>query len=95
LKSLALSNFASIERRPDLQRHFNALTYDEILRLCEFLNIRTNKLVGEGQYDKDFLVEVLICKFEKRTSQIDLINSKPIYPDEVSFLLNIQFYLVD
>ncbi|CAB4490265.1 intron-binding protein aquarius [Rhizophagus irregularis] len=82
LQSLALSNFASIERRPDLQKHFNALTHEEIIRLCGFLSIRTNKLVGERQYDKDFLVEVLVCKFEKRTSQIDLINSKPLYPDE-------------
>ncbi|CAB4411822.1 unnamed protein product [Rhizophagus irregularis] len=60
LQSLALSNFASIERRPDLQKHFNALTHEEIIRL----------------------LEVLVCKFEKRTSQIDLINSKPLYPDE-------------
>lgn len=84
MQSLALSNFASIERRSDLQKHFNALTHEEIIRLCGFLNIRTNKLAGEGQYDKDFLVEVLVCKFEKRTSQIDLINSKPLYPYEVS-----------
>ncbi|CAG8640369.1 3664_t:CDS:10, partial [Ambispora leptoticha] len=91
-----LSNLASIERRSDLHRHFDSLSYEELIRLCEHLNIRTQKLAGEGSYDKDFLVEVLITKYEKRKSQIDMINSTPLYPDENALfddaVVKTQFY---
>jgi len=80
---LALANLSSIERRPDLYRHFNAIDHPEIIKLCELLNIRTTRLNDNSPYDKDFLIEVLIGRFEKRTSQIDAINAMPLYPDEV------------
>ena len=82
------------------------LSHDEIIRLCGFLHIRTKKLISESEddkgegnylYDKEFLIEALVEKFEKRTSQIDAINAMPLYPDEVirdSILLyNIYIYL--
>ncbi|RHZ66997.1 hypothetical protein Glove_303g82 [Diversispora epigaea] len=96
---LALSNLSSIEKREDLLIHFGPLDHEEIIRLCKFLNIRYQKLVGEGVYDKEFLLEVLIGKFEKRISQIDKINSLPLYPDENTLfddaVVKTQFYSGD
>ncbi|CAG8601288.1 9980_t:CDS:10 [Paraglomus brasilianum] len=96
LKLLALANLSSIERRPDLYRHFNAIDHPEIIKLCELLNIRTTRLNDNSPYDKDFLIEVLIGRFEKRTSQIDAINAMPLYPDENALfddaVVKTQFY---
>jgi intron-binding protein aquarius len=77
------------------------LSHDEIIRLCGFLHVRTKKLICEneeegGIYDKEFLIEALIQKFEKRMSQIDAINAMPLYPDEViyNFILLYFIYMV-
>ncbi|KAJ3080056.1 hypothetical protein HK102_003346, partial [Quaeritorhiza haematococci] len=39
---------------------------------------------GEGDvyYSREFLVQLLVSKYEKRVSQAELINSLPLYPDE-------------
>ncbi|CAG8455667.1 2479_t:CDS:10 [Acaulospora colombiana] len=99
LQLLALSNLSSIENREDLISHFGPLDIKEIIRLCELLNIRYNRLGDDGVYDKEFLLEVLIGKFEKRVSQIDAINSLPLYPDENTLfdeaVVTTQFYSGD
>ncbi|KAG9303733.1 hypothetical protein G9A89_018630 [Geosiphon pyriformis] len=96
LQTLALSNFAAIENRADLKKYFEPLSHDEIVRLCDLLHVRTRRLVGDNVYDKDFLLEVLISRFEKRKSQIDTINSMPLYPDENALfdeaVVKTQFY---
>lgn len=48
---------------------------------------------------KDFLMNVLIEKYQKRESQIKKINSQPLYPDEDTLfndnLIQTQFYAGD
>ncbi|CAG8451805.1 2657_t:CDS:10 [Dentiscutata heterogama] len=102
LQLLALSNLSAIETREDLLSHFEPLNHQTIIQLCDLLSIRTKKLADDElneHYDKDFLIEVLIEKFEKRTSQIDAINALPLYPDENALfddaVVKTQFYSGD
>ncbi|CAG8690002.1 1367_t:CDS:10, partial [Gigaspora rosea] len=102
LQLLALSNLSAIETREDLLSHFEPLDNQTIIQLCDLLSIRTKKLDDDElneYYDKDFLIEVLIGKFEKRTSQIDAINALPLYPDENALfddaVVKTQFYSGD
>ncbi|GAB5588385.1 hypothetical protein Unana1_03285 [Umbelopsis nana] len=105
LPDLPLANLAAIEKRENLSKHFNPLSYEDLLRLCEALHIRTSLILDDvilqetGVEKRDILLESLITKFEKRESQIDKMNSTPLYPNEETLfsdtLINAQFYSGD
>ncbi|RUS34275.1 P-loop containing nucleoside triphosphate hydrolase protein [Jimgerdemannia flammicorona] len=100
LSDIALSNLASIERRPELLKQFKQLDDGDLVKLCDHLGIRSDLLVDVQGVDKrELLVEGLVQKFEKRTSQIEAINAMPLYPDEFTLfndtLVKTQFYSGD
>lgn len=87
LPELPLANHGSIQQRDDLLWHFNPVSVDNLAALCEAVDIRSEPIVEDlkEQIDrKQFLIENLIAKYEKRVSQIEKINAMPLYPDEVS-----------
>lgn len=90
LPDLPLANLASIEKRADLMKHFAPLSDKDLAKLCESLHLRTSLIVDKsvlkeaGVGIRDVLLETLIVTFEKRESQINVINSTPLYPNEVS-----------
>lgn len=91
---------ASIETRQDLLWHFEPLSEETLVKLCNSLGIRSAPLDISIDVDtKDFLINVLITKYEKRVSQIKKINSQPLYPDENTLfddhLIQTQFYAGD
>ncbi|KAI9307123.1 P-loop containing nucleoside triphosphate hydrolase protein [Cunninghamella echinulata] len=97
---LPLANLASIETRQDLLWHFEPATVDDLATLCNTLGIRgspvVNTLIPDHIDKKDLLLESLIDKYQKRISQIEKINSLPLYPDENTLfnntLVQTQFY---
>ncbi len=91
---------ASIESRQDLLWHFEPLSEETLTKLCNALNIRSIPLDVSIDVDtKDYLMNVLITKYQKRASQIKEINSQPLYPDESTIfdddLIQTQFYTGD
>ncbi|KAI7904933.1 P-loop containing nucleoside triphosphate hydrolase protein [Cokeromyces recurvatus] len=83
IKELPLANLSSIETREGLLWHLEPLSEQVLTRLCTMLNIRSEPLDISIDVDiKDFLINVLIDKYQKRESQIDIINNQPLYPDE-------------
>jgi intron-binding protein aquarius len=89
LPDLPLANLASIEKRDNLMKHFAPLSDKDLGKLCEALHLRTSLVVDKatlkeaGVETREVLLETLIATFEKRESQIDVINSTPLYPNEV------------
>lgn len=66
LTILALSNYASIDKRNELEIHFSTLTNQELLELCARLGLRTEysrsaKLV----LDRAFFTEVILSSHER------------------------------
>ena len=43
---------------------------------------RTDDLRG-GQLSRAFLIDILVARYERRASQIDVVNAMSLYPDEV------------
>lgn len=97
---MPLANLASIETRQDLLWHLEPLSEDTLTRLCNELGIRSAPLDITIDVDtKDFLINILIEKYQKRESQVKKINNQPLYPDENTVfddnLIQTQFYAGD
>jgi intron-binding protein aquarius len=91
LTVLALSNFASIDKRAELVESFAALTDDEIVQLCQHLNLRTTYPEGTTvDVDRTFLTEVLVGTFQRRESFTEKARKLNIYPNDVIPLIQIQ-----
>ncbi|RCH98529.1 hypothetical protein CU098_007622, partial [Rhizopus stolonifer] len=100
ITELPLANLGSIETRQDLLWHFEPLSKDVLVRLCDTLYVRSSPLISSLEIDtKDLLINVLIDKYQKRISQVQKINSQPLYPDEETLfndhLVQSQFYTGD
>ncbi|CZT52224.1 related to NAM7-nonsense-mediated mRNA decay protein [Rhynchosporium secalis] len=85
LTILALSNYGSIDKRSELQGHFEPLTDDEIVHLCDLLDFRTSypassKIVA----DRVFLTEVLLAGHEKRKTFQETARELTILPTEIT-----------
>jgi intron-binding protein aquarius len=85
LTILALSNYASIDKRSELEGHLEALTDAEIIELCNLLGLRisypaSTKVVA----DRQFLVEVLLSTHEKRKTFQEAARDLSILPTEVT-----------
>ncbi|KAG2235903.1 P-loop containing nucleoside triphosphate hydrolase protein [Thamnidium elegans] len=100
IKELPLANLASIETRKDLLWHLEPLSEQTLIRLCDALCIRSTPVdMSLDVESKEFLMNVLVEKYQKRESQIKKINSQPLYPDQdILFndnLIQTQFYAGD
>jgi intron-binding protein aquarius len=84
LAVLALSNFASIDKRDELVESLAPLTDEEIVKLCDLLHLRTSYPEGtKVQVDRTFLIEVLVETFQRRESFVEEAGRLTIYPNEV------------
>ncbi|XP_041969753.1 RNA helicase aquarius [Aricia agestis] len=86
LRMFALANVASVDTRESLQKHFGNLSDKALRAIATYLNL----IPAEGReeeapwhrLDKDFLKELLISRHERRISQLEELNSMPLYPTE-------------
>jgi intron-binding protein aquarius len=85
LTILALSNYGAIDKREELEGQLETLTDEEIIRLCEMLDLRTSYpesvlLVT----DRQFLKEVLVSTHEKRKTFQETARELSILPTEMT-----------
>ena len=83
LTLLALSNYASIDRREELESHLSVLTAEEMVHLCTHLGYRTvypqnSKLVR----DRAFYTELIIAGHERRKTFQGVVAELSIRPTE-------------
>ena len=85
LKVLALSNYASIDQRTELEPMLSALSDEELLRLCELLSLRTTyPRQAAVVVDRQLLLEVLVSTFERHRDFQDTIARLSVLPTEAS-----------
>jgi intron-binding protein aquarius len=85
LTVLALSNYASIDKRAELSELLAELDDEEVIRLCDLLRLRTSYPEGTNlTVDKPFLIEVLVERFQRRQSYVEQARNLSIYPTEKS-----------
>ena len=85
LTILALSNYASVDKRSELEGHLATLTDAEVTELCILLGLRTSypsetKVVA----DRQFLNEVLLSSHEKRKTFQETARDLSILPTELT-----------
>lgn len=85
LTILALSNYASIDKRPDLEGHLAALTDVELSQLCELLNLRTTyPESAKISTNRGFFLDVLISLHERRKTFQETARELSILPTEAT-----------
>ena len=85
LHQFSLSHMAAIETKEALVQAFSLLPEEKLSKLCSLLSVRDTGVDGV-LYKKDFILEIIAEKYEKKTSQLDSINNLALYPTEVSRL---------
>lgn len=84
LTILALSNYASIDKRAELIEALEDLTYEEVVKLCDLLHLRTSYPEGTKiPVDRTFLIEVLVETYQRRESFVEEARKLHIFPNEV------------
>ena len=85
LTILALSNYASIDKRSELEGHLEALSDTEVIELCNLLDLRTSYPASTKiSCDRQFLIEVLLSTHEKRKTFQEAARDLSILPTETS-----------
>ncbi|XP_053613810.1 RNA helicase aquarius isoform X2 [Plodia interpunctella] len=86
LRLFALANVASVDTRESLQKHFGNLSDKALRDIATYLNLvpaeGKEKEAPWHRVDKEFLKELLISRHERRISQLEELNSMPLYPTE-------------
>ena len=84
LTVLALSNYASIDKRAELLELLTDLTDDELISLCDLLSLRTSYPEGINiPLDRTFFLEALVETYQRREGLVEQARKLDVYPNEV------------
>uniref|UniRef100_A0A493TMH3 RNA helicase aquarius n=1 Tax=Anas platyrhynchos platyrhynchos TaxID=8840 RepID=A0A493TMH3_ANAPP len=83
LYDFALSNVAAVDTRDSLVKLFGPLSSNTLHQVASYLCLLPPLPEGnDTSYEKDFLLELLVSRHERRISQIQQLNQMPLYPTE-------------
>ena len=83
LRDFALATVTSIDDAAALKEKLAPLEKKTLFEIAEFLClVPPSSEVPADEYDKDFLMETLVYRHEKRESQLQELNEMPLYPTE-------------
>lgn len=79
LRQFSLSNVCNIDTRASLLKNFKQLDYEKLKALAASLHIIQD---ASQDVSENFILEVIVNKYEKRISQIKQLNAMALYPTE-------------
>ncbi|XP_074091147.1 RNA helicase aquarius isoform X2 [Macrotis lagotis] len=83
LYDFALSNVAAVDTRESLLKFFEPLSSNTLHQVASYLCLLPALPEKEDTtFDKEFLLELLVSRHERRISQIQQLNQMPLYPTE-------------
>ncbi|RMC00403.1 hypothetical protein DUI87_23011 [Hirundo rustica rustica] len=83
LYDFALSNVAAVDTRDALVKLFGPLSSRVLHQVASYLCLLPPLAEGEDtSHEKEFLLELLVSRHERRISQIQQLNQMPLYPTE-------------
>lgn len=85
LLTFSLTNIATIDKRETLLKQLSSLTDERLYSLAEYLHLvplKEARTTSDLEYSKDFLIEIIIWHMQLRASQLEELNSMPLYPTE-------------
>ncbi|KAI9715179.1 MAG: hypothetical protein M1812_006158 [Candelaria pacifica] len=85
LMILALSNYASIDHRPDLEGHLLTLEDQELVELCALLGFRTAyPKTAHIVVDRSLVLEIIVGAYERRKTFQEVARELSVLPTEAS-----------
>lgn len=85
LTILALSNYAAIDKREDLEAHLDPLSDEELTTLTELLGFRTKyPPTSKAEVGRAFLLEVLLSAHERRRTFLQGMRDMSVLPTEAT-----------
>lgn len=84
LQIFSLTSIAQIDTRDKLIKFLQPLSIDRLYALAEYLHFVPLKDENHNQdeFSKELLIEIIISHTERRESQLNELNSLPLYPNE-------------
>ncbi|RNA15940.1 intron-binding aquarius [Brachionus plicatilis] len=83
LLTFSLTNISTIDKRDTLLKHLSGLSNDRLYSLAEYLHlVPSRESIQDLEYSSEFLIEVIVWHMQLRDSQLDVLNSMPLYPTE-------------
>ena len=84
LNKFSLANVGSVDTRDQLTRHFKALSKEQLVKIAAHLHLLEPVASPEElvAVDGSQVLEILVSKCERRTSQLEALNVLPLYPTE-------------
>ncbi|KAI4206841.1 MAG: hypothetical protein LQ346_000903 [Caloplaca aetnensis] len=87
---LALSNYAAIDKREDLEAHLEVLSNEELTNLSELLGFRSKyPPASQVVADRALLLQILLLAYERRKTFREVIRDLSVLPTEASLSLAI------
>ena len=81
MKEFSFLSVASVDQSKKLKHYFDQMSLGELTNLCNLLHL-LSKSPDHLHKDKNFLIDLMIAKYERRPSQLEAINRMPLYPTE-------------
>ncbi|XP_029454885.1 RNA helicase aquarius isoform X2 [Rhinatrema bivittatum] len=83
LYNFALSNVAAVDTRESLLKCFEPLSPSTLHQVASYLCLLSVLPEGDDTtFEREFLLELLVSRHERRISQIQQLNQMPLYPTE-------------
>ncbi|EGC40086.1 hypothetical protein DICPUDRAFT_147081 [Dictyostelium purpureum] len=78
IKEIALRNVSFVENKPQFISVISNLSEDRLNELCYLLNFKSK----DKKENKQFLISLLLSKFQKKESVVEPVNRMSLYPTE-------------
>uniref|UniRef100_A0A8C5RIW8 RNA helicase aquarius N-terminal domain-containing protein n=1 Tax=Laticauda laticaudata TaxID=8630 RepID=A0A8C5RIW8_LATLA len=95
LYNFALSNVSAVDTRDSLLKIFGPLSPNMLHQVASYLCLLPALCEGENtNYEKDFLLELLVSRHEHRISQIQQLNQMPLFINIRRYFMKINFKII-
>ncbi|VDO29345.1 unnamed protein product [Onchocerca flexuosa] len=80
-----LLNVTAVDTRKALIKQFSSMSESELYKVAEYLHLVPSQefnLDISSNYEKNYLIEMITSRCERRINQLQQLNEQPLYPTE-------------
>ncbi|KAM3718101.1 RNA helicase aquarius [Dirofilaria immitis] len=80
-----LLNVTAVDTRKALIKQFSSMSESELYKFAEYLHLVPSQEFSSdisSNYEKDYLIEMITSRCERRINQLQQLNEQPLYPTE-------------
>ena len=81
LRDVYITNVSAIDTRNALLKHFQTLDDKNLVKLAALLGLGDEEVLVKN-CERNLILELIVTKHERKSSQIQALNQMPLYPSE-------------